>query len=72
MPDIVISAVRLGDIPRIHPEDLNNISMIHRITEVENKTEKMQICMEQLIRENCEMKQSFNDNVLQVPSMQMW
>jgi hypothetical protein len=61
MPDIVISAVRLGEIPRIHPEELNAISVVQRVQDMEVKTDRLQECIESIIRVTTVLKQQISE-----------
>lgn len=45
MPVITIKAMDLGLIPRSHPEELNNISLVDRLARIEKKIEQMQECV---------------------------
>lgn len=61
MPEIVISATKLGDIPRIHPEDLNAVSHAQRMNDLELKTEKLINAVETVMHENAFMKSSIKE-----------
>ena len=41
LPNVVISATDLGCIPRSHPEELNNISLVDRLAKLEHKVSEM-------------------------------
>jgi hypothetical protein len=62
-PTIVISALRLHEIPRSPPEDLNNISMVDRILDLECKVNNMK---EQLSK-NILNVEKLNDKVSETP-----
>ena len=56
LPNIVISALTLNTIPRSHPEELNNITLVDRLNRLESKMSCMQITLDSLIAENLTLK----------------
>ena len=66
MPNISISAYDLHYIPRSHPEELNSISVVDRLNQMENRLEKMQIVLDSNMSENMELKDRVSS--LETPS----
>ena len=55
-PLLVINALSLNDIPRSHPEELNNITLLDRLNRLEAKISTMQENMDSVFAENFEIK----------------
>lgn len=56
MPTILLEATSLAFIPRFHPEEINNASLIHRITLLEEKFTNLQEIMDRTVCENIAIK----------------
>lgn len=52
MPIIAIPSTDLRAIPRSHPEELNTISMVDRLNQMEEKMRQVQQCMDNTIAQN--------------------
>lgn len=57
LPTIAIDALSLGIIPRSHPEELNNISLVDRLNRMEAKLTKMQELLDRTVAENLVIKE---------------
>lgn len=64
LPDINISAMDLHKIPRSHPEELCNISVIDRLNRMEAKMNKVQITLDETISKNLYLEDKL-DNIQQ-------
>ena len=56
-PTIVIDALSLHKIPRSHPEELNDISLVDRLNRFKSKLGKMQEIMDRYIAQNISLKE---------------
>ena len=52
LPNIVINAFQLNLIPRSHPEELNNISLLDRLNMIEKRLSVLQTCTDRVIADN--------------------
>ena len=52
MPTVLIDAYELHIIPRSHPEELNNISLVDRLNHMERKMSSMQEIIDRTVAEN--------------------
>ena len=62
MPTIVIDALSLGIIPRSHPEELNNISLVDRLNRLEAKFTALQVIVDKTVCENISLKEKIENN----------
>ena len=67
-PIIVIDALSLQKIPRSHPEELNNISLIDRLNKMEQNITQIVTTLDQYIAENMVLKEKVEDLSKQKPS----
>ncbi len=58
MPVVLIDALSLRVIPRSHPEELNQISVIDRLNRLERKVENMNELLDKTVAENVAIKDS--------------
>lgn len=57
VPKILIDAADLGMIPRSHPEELNNISLVDRLNRLEQRVHNLQDGLDRTVCENVALKQ---------------
>ena len=57
LPTIAIDALSLGIIPRSHPEELNNISLVDRLNRLEAKVTALQVIVDGTVSENLLLKE---------------
>ena len=60
-PLIVISAYSLGAIPRSHPEELNNISLLDRLNQMEQRMSNMQTTIDNVVAQNLMLQDQVKD-----------
>jgi hypothetical protein len=60
-PTVLIDALSLKKIPRSHPEELNNISLVDRLNQFEARMSNMQSLIDQVMTENHSLKDQVND-----------
>ena len=60
-PTIVIDAMNLNKIPRSHPEELNNISLVDRLNRLESKLSSVVETMDRYIGENILLRDEIED-----------
>ena len=58
MPHLVIDALSIGALPKVNPEELNNVSFVDRQNKMEDKLLQLQETMDGLITENISIKES--------------
>ena len=56
LPEIAVTAKELNCIPRSHPEELNNISLVDRLNTLEMRMTKFQETLDHTVCQNLEMK----------------
>ena len=61
MPTILINAQDLHLIPRSHPEELNNISLVDRLNRMEKKMTNLQEVMDRTVCENMALNEKVNN-----------
>ena len=61
MPNVVISAHQLHLIPRSHPEELNNMSLLDRLNRMEKKMADLQLNTDRVIAENIAINERLNN-----------
>ena len=63
-PVVALNAYSLAAIPRSHPEELNNISLVDRLNRLEKRMCNMQVGMDELTAQNLDLR----DNMRQLSS----
>ena len=58
LPMVAISAFSLGVIPRSHPEELNNISLLDRLNRMEKRMSNMQTGLDEVVAQNLDLRDS--------------
>ena len=61
IPLVAIDALALGVIPRSHPEELNNISLVDRLNRLEARMSSMQSNMDNVIAQNFNINDQLKD-----------
>ena len=65
MPDISISAYELHLIPRSHPEEIMNISVVDRLNRMERRIDGLQGSLDSTIAQNMELRDELSEIKLQ-------
>ena len=60
-PHIVISAYSLGSIPRSHPKELNNISLLDHLNQLEKHMSNMQSNIDNVVAQNLALLDHIRD-----------
>ena len=71
LPNLAILANDLKDIPRSHPEELNNISLVDRLNKLEDTIQALKDITERSLQENVELREELKQIRTQttVPAM---
>ena len=64
LPTVVINAIDLCKIPKSHPEELNNITLIDRLNRMETRMSQMQAGLDEVVARNL----MFNDKLNEMSS----